>query len=98
MRRFFDLIDHRDRKIFHRNMAPTLCVPQQLIAAQPKLPRALTGSEVRGRRKEGPVEILLRPKSGEKTRAGLCIGLERLRKSDRIHQRLAWRDLETAGS
>ena len=53
VRRLFDLVDHSDREIFHRNVALTLCVTQQLIAAQPKVSCALTGSEVRGRRKKG---------------------------------------------
>ena len=45
----FDLIDHRDREIFHRNVTLTLSIAEQLIAAVPKASRALTGSEVCGR-------------------------------------------------
>jgi hypothetical protein len=69
----FDLIDHRE--IFHRNVALTLSITEQLIAAEPKVSRAFTGSEVCGRRKESPVEMRLRPESFEKTRASLCFGL-----------------------
>ena len=94
----FDLIDHRDSEIFHRNVTLTLSITEQLIAAEPKVSRTLTGSEVCRRRKEGPLEIGLRPESFEKTRAGLRFGLERLGKSIRIHQRLAWCDLKAAGS
>ena len=31
----FDLIDHRDREIFHRNVTPTLSIGEQMIAANP---------------------------------------------------------------
>jgi hypothetical protein len=44
VRRLFDLIDHRDREIFHRNVTLTLSITEQLIAAEPKVSRALTGS------------------------------------------------------
>ena len=71
MCRLFDLIDHRDSEIFHRNVTLTLSITEQLIAAEPKVSRAFTGSEVCGRRKEGPVEIRLRPESFEKTRASV---------------------------
>jgi hypothetical protein len=67
----FDLIDHRDCEIFHQNVALTLSITEQLIAAKPKVLRALTGSEVCGRRKEDPVEVGLRLKSFEKLRRPL---------------------------
>ena len=53
------------------NVTLTLSITEQLIAAEPKVSRAFTGSEVCGRRKEGQVEIRLRPESFEKTRASL---------------------------
>jgi hypothetical protein len=53
----FDLIDHRDSEIFHRNVTITLNITEKLIAAEPKVSRAFGGSEVCGLRKEGPVEI-----------------------------------------
>jgi len=31
----FDLVDHRDREIFHRNVTPTLSIGEQLIATNP---------------------------------------------------------------
>jgi hypothetical protein len=31
----FDLVDHRDREIFHRNVTLTPSVAKQLIAANP---------------------------------------------------------------
>jgi hypothetical protein len=65
----FDLVDDRDSEIFNRIVTLTLTITEQLIAAEPKVSRALTGSEVCRRRKEGPVEIGLRPEPFEKTRA-----------------------------
>jgi hypothetical protein len=38
-------------------MTLTLSIVEQLIAAEQKMSRALIGSEVCGRRKEGPVEM-----------------------------------------
>lgn len=69
-------------------------IPEELIGAEPKVPCACPGSEVRGR----PIEIGLRLESFEKTRAGLCLGLERFGKSLGIHQYLAEIDLKAAGS
>jgi len=31
----FDLVDHRDREIFHRNVTLTLSIAEQLFAANP---------------------------------------------------------------
>jgi hypothetical protein len=93
----FEFIDHRHCEILHRNMALALRVAEELIGAEPKAPRARARSEVRRRRKKGPVKIGLGSESFEKTRTGSCFGLERFGKSVRIHQRLVWRDLKAAG-
>jgi hypothetical protein len=94
----FDIIDHRDGEILHRNVTLAPGIAEQLIAAESKVSRALTGNEVRGRRKKGPVETGLRHESFEIPRAGRCFGLKRLREAVRIQQRLARRDFEASDS
>jgi hypothetical protein len=63
----FEFIDHRHCEILHRNMALALRVAEELIGAEPKAPRARARSEVRRRRKKGPVKIGLGSESFEKT-------------------------------
>jgi hypothetical protein len=40
----FELINHRDREIFHRNMTLAPSIAKQSIAAEPKAARATTSS------------------------------------------------------
>ena len=75
MRRLFDLIEHRDGIVFHRDPALACCVAQQGFLANTELAGALARLEQCRRRQEGPVDPLFATQRGPLYLLGVVLAL-----------------------